>query len=128
LKAEKNGRNVFYSANTEHALFPELRSMVQKVMGIDQVIDGILSRLGDLKYAYLIDDYSQGKDSGIIDLLLVGNLNHHHLFDLITKTEKYINRKIRLLLLSEDEFNHLRSKLTTKPHLLVWSADDHRIN
>ena len=42
LKGEKNGRNVFYSANTAHTLFPELRSMVQKVMGIDQVIDGIV--------------------------------------------------------------------------------------
>jgi predicted ArsR family transcriptional regulator len=48
LKAERNGRNVFYSANPEHALFPELRSMVQKVMGIDQVIEGIVQRLGNL--------------------------------------------------------------------------------
>ena len=47
LKVEKNGRSVFYSANTEHALFPELRSMVQKVMGIDQVIDGIVTPVGE---------------------------------------------------------------------------------
>jgi DNA-binding transcriptional ArsR family regulator len=126
LKAEKNGRQVYYSANSEHALFPELRSMVSKVMGVDQVIDGVLTRLGDLKYAYLIDDYAQGKDSGVIDLLLVGNLNHHHLYDLITKTEKYINRKIRSLLLSEDEFNHFSRKLNSKPHLLVWSPDKHQ--
>jgi hypothetical protein len=127
LKAEKNGRNVFYSANTQHALFPELRSMVLKVMGVDQVIDGILTRLGDLKYAYLIDDYAQGKDSGVIDLLLVGNLNNYHLFDLITKTQKYINRKIRHLVLSENEYNNFQSNLIAKPHLLIWSADNRRV-
>ncbi|MBW2480043.1 MAG: winged helix-turn-helix transcriptional regulator, partial [Deltaproteobacteria bacterium] len=46
LKSEKNGRQVFYKANTDHALFPELKSMVSKVMGIDQVIDSIIERLG----------------------------------------------------------------------------------
>jgi hypothetical protein len=96
-------------------------------MGVDQVIDGILTRLGDLKYAYLIDDYAQGKDSGVIDLLLVGNLNNYHLFDLITKTQKYINRKIRHLVLSENEYNNFQSNLIAKPHLLIWSADNRRV-
>ncbi|MCP4629703.1 MAG: winged helix-turn-helix transcriptional regulator, partial [bacterium] len=71
LTSEKNGRQVLYQANKEHPLFPELRSMVGKVMGIDQVIDGIVNRLGDLERAYLIDDYAEGKDSGILDLILV---------------------------------------------------------
>ncbi|NOQ95792.1 MAG: GntR family transcriptional regulator, partial [Desulfobacterales bacterium] len=69
LKSEKNGRQVYYSAETSHPLFPELKSMVSKVMGIDQVIDGIVNRLGDIEEAYLIDDYAEGKDMGIIDLL-----------------------------------------------------------
>jgi predicted ArsR family transcriptional regulator len=34
LKCEKSGRPAFYMANTEHTLFPELKSMVTKVMGI----------------------------------------------------------------------------------------------
>jgi predicted ArsR family transcriptional regulator len=38
LKSELSGRNVFYSANTDHALFPELRSMVTKVFGVDRVL------------------------------------------------------------------------------------------
>ena len=42
LKSEKNGRQVFYRANTDHSLFPELKSMVSKVMGIDQVIEALM--------------------------------------------------------------------------------------
>jgi len=38
-------------------LFPELNSMVRKVMRIDFLIDSIVGRLGDLEQAYLIDDY-----------------------------------------------------------------------
>jgi predicted DNA-binding transcriptional regulator len=122
LKVEKNGRSVFYSANTDHALFPELRSMVQKVMGIDQVIDGIVQRLGKLERAYLIDDYAEGKDTGIIDLILVGNINGHHLSDLTQKTERYINRKIRTLVLTRKEFKSFSSKLQERPHTLLWEA------
>ena len=110
LKSEKNGRQVYYTANTEHALFPELRSMVSKVMGIDQVIDSIINRLGNLEKAYLVDDYAEGKDTGIIDLILIGEIDHYHLIDLSRKTERYIKRKIRSLVLSKEEYNRLTLK------------------
>ena len=109
IKSEKSGRQVFYRANTDHALFPELTSMVSKVMGIERVIEGIVSRLGDLKYAFLIDDYAIGKDTGIIDLILVGNINHNHLIDLQHKTEKYIDRKIRTLILTEVDYLKIKN-------------------
>jgi hypothetical protein len=123
LKSEKSGRQVHYMANTEHPLFPELKSMVSKVMGIDQVIDSIITRLGDLEWAYLIDDYAEGKDTGIIDLLLVGNIDQYHLNDLSRKTERYIKRKIRTLVLSRDEYKEFEPKLKTCPHILIWEAE-----
>ena len=122
LTSQKSGRQVFYKANKEHPLFPELKSMVSKVMGIDQVIDGIVTRLGDLELAFLLDDYAEGKDTGIIDLLLVGNIDQYHLNDLSRKTERYIRRKIRTLVLSRNEFKEFEPKLRTCPHILIWKA------
>ena len=123
LKSEKSGRNVFYSANTAHTLFPELRSMVQKVMGIDQVIEGIVQRLGNLEKAYLIADYAEGKDTGIIDILLVGTFDDYHLNDLMRKTERYINRKIRALVLTPQECSSLQYQLQSRPMLLIWENE-----
>jgi len=122
LKSEKDGRQVYYTANKSHPLFPELRSMVNKVMGLDQVIDGIVNRLGDLELAFLIDDYAEGKDTGILDLLLVGNINEYHLNDLSKKTERYIKRKIRSLVLTRDEYKELKPKLEKRPKFLIWEA------
>ncbi len=122
LKSEKNGRQIYYMANTKHSLFPELKSMVSKVMGIDQVIDSIVKRLGDLERAYLIDDYAEGKDTGIIDLLLVGDIDEYHLNDLSRKTERYIKRKIRSLVLGKDEFESFYTKMNHRPWLLIWEA------
>jgi predicted transcriptional regulator len=124
LKSEKNGRQVYYMANTEHALFPELKSMVSKVMGIDQVIDGIVQRLGELEYAYLMDDYAVGKDTGIIDIILVGKIDQYHLNDLTRKTEKYIKRKIRFLVLTRTEYQELLPNLIKRPLILIWKAEE----
>lgn len=122
LKSEKNGRNVFYQANENHPLFPELKSMVTKVMGIDKVIDGIVKRLGNVEKAYILDDYAEGKDTGIIDLLLVGEIDQYHLNDLSRKTERYIKRKIRTLVLSKEEYKRFLPNLQSRPRLLLWQA------
>jgi hypothetical protein len=124
LVSERKGRQVLYGANTAHPLFPELKSMVGKVMGIDQVIDSIVTRLGNLEEAYLIDDYAQGKDTGIIDLLLVGKIDEYHLNDLSRKTERYIKRKVRSLVLTREEFDELTDKITGRPRVLIWVAEE----
>ena len=123
LISERKGRQVLYGANTQHPLFPELKSMVGKVMGIDQVIDSIIIRLGDLEKAYLIDDYAQGKDTGIIDLLLVGNIDQYHLNDLSRKTERYIKRKIRSLVLTRNEHLQMENGLKNRPKVLIWKKN-----
>jgi predicted transcriptional regulator len=104
LTSQKSGRQVFYKAN-------------------QQVVDGIVTRLGDLESAYLLDDYAEGKDTGIIDLLLVGDIDQYHLNDLSRKTERYIKRKIRSLVLSRDEYKEFEPKLKACPHILIWEAN-----
>jgi DNA-binding transcriptional ArsR family regulator len=126
LTSKKDGRNVYYTANNDHPLFPELKSMVSKVMGLDQVIESILGRLGDLEEAYIIDDYAEGKDTGIVDLVLVGNIDQYHMNDLSRKTERYIKRKIRSLVLSNEEFKTFMPTLENRPHFLVWKRQENK--
>jgi len=120
LISSKNGRQIHYTANQSHPLFPELRSMVRKAIGVDQIIDSIVTRLGDLEAAYLIDDYAEGKDTGIIDLVLVGNIDPYHLNDLSRKTERYISRKIRSLVMTREEYNDFQERLELRPMVMVW--------
>ncbi len=126
MKCRKAGRQILYQANEQHPLFPELRSMVQKSLGMDQVIESVLTRLGDLEEAFLIDDYAVGRDSGIIDLLLVGNVDEHHLNDLSRKTERYIGRKIRVLVLTRDEFQQMKPRMQERPRLMLWKNENQR--
>jgi hypothetical protein len=120
ITPEKQGRKIWYKANQNHPLFPELGSMARKVLGVDQVIDSIVNRLGNIEKAFLLDDYAEGKDTGIIDLLLIGDIDNYHLHDLTRKTERYINRRIRHLVMTRSEFDAFEKELAARPHLLIW--------
>jgi predicted nucleotidyltransferase len=122
LESEKNGRQLHFRANQHHPLFAELNSMVKKALGMDKVVDSIVERLGNLDTAYLVGDYAEGKDTGIIDLVLVGAIDQSNLADLVTKTEKYIGRKIRTLVVGGKEFATMTELFSRKPILLLWSG------
>ena len=123
LNSQKNGRQVLFSANRSHPLYDELHSMVQKALGMDAILDSIIMRLGNLEAAYVVGDYAAGRDTGIIDIVLLGNIDRDNLEDLTRKTERYIDRKIRTLILSQDEFEIMVSQETLKPRLLLWGRE-----
>ena len=124
LNNEKGGRQINYSANTGHSLFPELHSMVKKAMGMDSILDSILRRLGNLEKAYVIDDYAEGKDSGLIDLVLIGEIDRENLEDLVAKTERYIQRKIRTLVMTKSDFDKSEGIFQDRPAFVLWSHSD----
>ena len=123
LSSSKEGRQVLYRAEQAHPLFPELQSMVRKSLGMDRILDSIVERLGKLEAAYLTGDYAEGRDTGIIDLVLVGDIDRQNLDDLVAKTERFINRKIRTLVLSQQELGQLSGTLEGQHPLLLWGRD-----
>jgi hypothetical protein len=87
---------------------------------MDRILDSVVERLGRLKLAFLLDDYAEGKDTGIIDLGLVGDIDQANRFDLVGKTERYIGRKIRTLVLSAEEYERMYCVLKKRPMLPLW--------
>ena len=120
LISQNHGRTILYNANTDHTLFSDIQSIALKYVGIDRIAADMVSSLGEVQSAYIIGDYARGKDSGIIDLILIGKINKVRLQQLITKTEKLINRKIRSMTLTEKEFMRLDKTLDIKHAFLIW--------
>ena len=127
LVSNGKGNIIEYSANIEHPLYPELKNLVHKYMGIDKIIDNIvnkmISRLGQLESAFITGDYADGKDSGIIDLVLVGTINTDNLQGYVQKAEGLVNRKIRTLVLSAEEFDKNKKSLHSDTALWLWKRE-----
>ena len=127
LSSKSEGRNKIYNANVAHPLFEEIRSIVLKSTGIDKVINNIINKLGSVEIAFIRGDYAAGVDSGLIDLVLVGeSLNAAELERVKTKTEVLIDRKINVLILKPDEFKILESNFKKEPQLALFT--DKKIN
>lgn len=120
LTSERDGRQVLYQANPAHPLFPELQSMVRKALGMDRILDSVIERLGRLEAAYLTGDYAAGRDTGIIDLVLVGDIDQLNLADLTAKTQRHLDRRIRTLVVDAGEFRQLQANLQRQGLLLLW--------
>lgn len=124
LSVESKGRNKIYRANPSHPLFEDIRNIVVKSMGIDKVAANIINKLGNVKLAFIRGDYAVGKDSGLIDLVIVGDaINLKEVERVRLKTENLIKRKISVLVLKEDEFEQLRTTLEKDPILVLLKEE-----
>jgi hypothetical protein len=76
-------------------------------VGIDQIIEKVICQIGELEAAYIIGDFAKGRNSKIIDLVLVGeNMDNAYIGLLIVKAQKLIDRKIRHLALTHKQMKN----------------------
>ena len=101
LYKKKNNNKVVYNVNTTHPLYSTLRQVVMKHLGLDDIAEAVLDKMGGVKKIILVGDYARGFDSGKIEVFLVGkNLNTEYIEQLAPKIEKIIDRKVSFYLTS----------------------------
>lgn len=99
LEKKSEGNKINYYANTEHPLFSSLQDIVRKYLGLDQIVEKILLRMGQVEQVWLIGDYAKGIDSGKIEVVVVGSeLNAAYVKQLEGKIEDNIGRTIKIYL------------------------------
>jgi len=119
LEKKQNGRSLYFKANKRHPFFPEISSIVRKTLGIDKLVDEVVNSLGDINSIYILDDYALGKDSGLIDVLVIGDIDRARLEELRRIAEGKIQRKVRILPLSVNEFAEAENVITSRP---LWKV------
>lgn len=120
LEKSNKKNKVYYKANVNHSIFSEIHALVKKYVGIDVLIEELILKLGDVKEAIVIGDYARGIDSGIIDLVLVGEVDYSFFIELVQKVESIIDRKIRYIILKDKEKKRFAKLLDLSNGLLVW--------
>ena len=121
LTTSAKGNKKYYKANTRHPLFPDINNILMKYVGFDQIITKVIRKLGNLKSAYIVGDFAQGRDNHIIDLIFVCNgINREYLARLVGKVEKEITRKIRYVIFNEEEFKNYATNMSEEKVLLLW--------
>lgn len=99
---EKNKK--MYQANRQHPLYGEIRSIVRKSMGLDHLVEKVVSKLGNVNRAYVTCLIAKGLDHSEVDFVVVGDkIDKGYLGELVDKAENLIKRKIKCFILNCDE-------------------------
>ena len=122
LVSHIRGNKKLFKANTNHPLYTDIKNIISKTIGIDQIVEEVVTKLGEVKQAYITGDFATGKNGKTIDILLVGtNINKVYLNQLIDKTESIINRKIRYLILAPIETGDYLGD--GRGSMLIWDSE-----
>lgn len=121
LKSEVEGNKKVFRANTGHPLFQDIHNILMKTIGIDQIIERVITKMGKVEMAFVVGDFARGIDTQIIDLIFVATqIDQEYLVRLVNKTEELIKRKIRYIIFSPEEFESYRKTKSSKEILLIW--------
>jgi hypothetical protein len=115
LDKVKNDNKIEYQANTKHPLYDILRKVVLKHLGLEDLVETVLERMGNVKKIVLVGDYAEGNDTGNIEVFLIGkDLNMSYISQLEEKIEKLIKRKVSFYLASKF--------LSENKHILLYEG------
>jgi uncharacterized protein len=112
------GNQVFYRANQQSPIFPELKSLLAKTVGVFQLLGSALEPLGDrIKLALVYGSLARRDETAQsdIDLMVVGKVELEEVLARLDKVEKQIQRPINATVYTSKEF---RAKLTSGNHFV----------
>ena len=90
---EENAKVKHYVVNQAHPMFQTLRGIILQFVGLDQIVDQIIKKLGNLDQVYLTGELAEGKNSPFVDLLwavfhLVEELEARQEFDQMSQLDR----------------------------------------
>lgn len=120
LTSESIGNKKVFRANKKHPLFNDIHSIILKYSGVDQIIEGVVNRLGNVNSVYLVGSLAKGLEVPIIDIIIVGDIDKNYLIQLIDKIQPLLKKKIRYILYGKSEFESKKDEILPPEHFLIW--------
>lgn len=132
ILSRKDGNRVYYRANADHPLFPEIRSLVEKTSGAFNFLRDALS-VPEIHIAFIFGSVAAGtaKPESDLDLFVIGTIGLRQLSKLISGLSDRIGRIINPHVMSQEEFlnkvkdkNHFISNILKTPTKFVIGDED----
>jgi predicted nucleotidyltransferase len=134
LRAQRRGRMVFYQANRESPLFPELRGLMLKTAGLVDVLADALQPLAKkLRLVFVHGSLAAGgeRNDSDVDLIVIGDVSSVDLAARLRKAREALDRPINPTVYTPAEFaqkradrDHFLTRVLDKPKLFVVGKEN----
>ena len=116
VTSEREGNLKYFKANRNSPLFPELKGLISKSLGLPGALKTIL-KASDVRTAFIYGPYINNTSLPKLNLFIVSDSNH---FDkILGDIEKRFGRKINYKVISESEYKTQKKSGDSKLNKLI---------
>lgn len=105
IKMRRDGNRVYYSANFDHPLFPEIRGIVEKTVGVIALLRRMLT-VPEIQVVFIFGSLAAGtaRPDSDLDLFVIGSIGLRNLSGLLIGVNDKIGRIVNPHVSSHEEF------------------------
>jgi len=118
LQLRREGTRTYFKAETRSPLFPELRGLVEKTVGILPTLQEVLAPLhASMDCAFIYGSVARTEEHSLsdVDLMVIGSVGLAELTPALRTVETRLGREVNATAYSTGEFRH---KVAAKDHFL----------
>lgn len=128
VSARRSGNRLYYRANVEHPLYPDIRSMVLKTSGLGDYLKERLSTREDVTFAFVFGSMASGEERATsdIDLMIIGSIGLRAVSGLLADFRATVGREVNPHVFSIEDFlkrkkegEHFIATVLSSPKLFV---------
>lgn len=133
LTPRRDGNRLYYRANKDHPIFPELQSLILKTVGLREPILAALSGLPDIELAFVFGSVANGeaRSDSDLDLLILGKIGLRTLAPRLRELSSTLGREINPLVISRQSLAEKASRgdafitnLLASPKIWIIGSSD----
>lgn len=136
LTTQKEGRQKYYQVNRDCFIFPELRGLAVKTVGLGDVLRQSLSQLSErIRLAFIYGSFARGQDGkdSDVDVMVIGEASFAEVVDALDNAQQDLGREINPTVYPNGEFrekilsgNHFLTSLMNEPMIFII-GDKHEL-
>ncbi len=128
----RDGNRLYFRANAAHPLYADLRGLVQKTVGLVEMLRTALVGCAGIRLAFVFGSVAaQGENSrSDIDLMVIGAVSPREISRLLREPADRVAREINPYVIAVEEFNrrrgegdHFIATVLESPRLYILGAD-----
>lgn len=119
LRQKREGKQVYFEAAADSPIFPELYGLIQKTVGLSDVIRDALRPLANrIHWAFIYGSVARSEEHAAsdVDLVIIGQVGLAEVSSPIRRAERKLNRAVNPATYTSDEFC---AKLKSGDHFIT---------
>jgi predicted nucleotidyltransferase len=129
----RDGNRLYYSAKRDNPLYPDIRNLTIKTVGLADILKAALNHSENILVAFIFGSVAQGmeKSASDVDLMVIGALGMRELSKLLSGVTEKLGREINPHAISVPDFkesvrsgNHFITAVLKEPKIFLKGKDD----